>query len=423
MRLIELIEKAREKCLKTDMSKPNFSYGSRWVGDKRKGLPMTRHNPNRTYWTDGNGVRTTAWNKRKNQQREYVRSVGMNFKDQVTATSYLRSSSKVMKTEYEFKEVDEGVVLVKRTNTIWKIQQPITGNRYSRTTETMVKDAMREKASVVEEQVFALAVPKSMIPSYEESVGDGSSNASMPWVGLTPPHTQKSNYQQGAKTTPAVFTVEFYESRKASGDKSKLLGRLIMKELRGQSAALWTKDGVTRQEVLGAINPRQTSSYAIPVIKRKKIKWIKGEETVAMGALIFTKIDAPTSLVAGDNLRETFRNKGANLVCSIPEKCILNYPKNGKSISQEIDKGVYALSVETMHEHSAYAARKLVIDLLEFYKIEYDFNRYDFLTVIDIGSDFDQTEREGSLGRIGSIEEFDESITSEDTSLLDRISD
>ena len=64
--------------------------------------------------------------------------------------------------------------------------------------------------------------------------------------------------------------------------------------------------------------------------------------------------------------------------------------------------------------------RLSVINELNNYKIEFDLNRYDFLTVVDIDNDI-LTKDEGSLGRIGSIETIDGLSTSESDSLLDRI--
>ena len=61
-----------------------------------------------------------------------------------------------------------------------------------------------------------------------------------------------------------------------------------------------------------------------------------------------------------------------------------------------------------------------VLAELQNYRIEFDFNRYDFLTVVDIDNNI-LTNDEGSLGRIGSIETIDGKSTSESDSLLDRI--
>ena len=57
---------------------------------------------------------------------------------------------------------------------------------------------------------------------------------------------------------------------------------------------------------------------------------------------------------------------------------------------------------------------------MESYRIEFDLNRYDFLTVVDIDNNILTTD-DGSLGRIGSIETINGQSTSESDSLLDRI--
>ena len=94
--------------------------------------------------------------------------------------------------------------------------------------------------------------------------------------------------------------------------------KVIMKELREQKRGYGLKKNVTA-EVNNIINPTATVPFTVPTIKRKKIKWHEvSEDAITMGALVFSKIREDTSIVAGDNLGETFRNEGINLICSIP---------------------------------------------------------------------------------------------------------
>tara|TARA_B100000287_G_scaffold154872_1_gene146149 strand:+ start:1412 stop:2659 length:1248 start_codon:yes stop_codon:yes gene_type:complete len=413
MRLLKLIEDFRAELPATELT---LSYGSQWVGDKRKNTPLVYQNNRRQFWVDSSGNRTTNWQARKGQRTEYVRNCGINIRDTLQASNYLRGAAKVMRTEYEFKEVNDTHVLVKRTNTIWKLA-PASGprGRYERTTQPVAQVAMQGNPSVIEEQIFLLSVPAALMPSsYQDSLWSGSNqNNHTPYVGLTRDCTCNRQTTKGSKTTPAMFVANWKEGARTY--------KVIMKELRGTEARLWTKESVTQSDVNRILNPDTAVPFEIPNIKRKKIKWHEvSEDAITMGALVFSKIREDTSIVAGDNLGETFRNEGINLVCSIPDKCLLTYPKNGKYTSQEIDKGVYCISVEGQSSKSIYEGRKAVIEILHNYRIEYDFNRMDFLSVIDIDSG-ELTESEGSLGRIGSIEEFDDKITSGDTSLLDRL--
>ena len=105
---------------------------------------------------------------------------------------------------------------------------------------------------------------------------------------------------------------------------------------------------------------------------------------------------------------------------SIPEKCLVAFPRDGQFVSHEVDSGVYAIRSLGNMEGSIHEQRFNVIAELRTYRIEFDLNRYDFLTVIDIDNDV-LTKNEGSLGRIGSIETIDGTSTSESDSLLDRI--
>jgi len=411
MRLLKLIEDFRAEL--PSALEVTLSYGSQWVGDSRKNTPLTYTNNRRHYWVDSSGNRTTNWQLRKSQRNEYVRNCGLNIRDTLKASNYLRGAAKVMKTEYEFKEVSDNIVLIKRTNTIWKLPKGTSG-RYERTTVEFARNAMRANPSVVEEQIFLLSVPSALMPSsYQDSRDVGNNSQGTPYVGLTTESTSTRQTTKGSKTTPAMFVADWKQG--ATNYK------VIMKELRGTEARLWAKENVKAAEVNNIINPTATVPFTVPTIKRKKIKWHEvSEDAITMGALVFSKIREDTSIVAGDNLGETFRNEGINLICSIPDKCLLTYPKNGKYTSQEIDKGVYSLSIEDQQSKSIYEGRKAVLEILHNYRIEYDFNRMDFLTVIDIDSG-ELTESEGSLGRIGSIEDFDDKITSEDTSLLDRL--
>lgn len=412
MRLLKLIEDFRAEL--PSALEVTLSYGSQWVGDTRKNTPLVYQNNRRQYWVDSSGNRTTNWQQRKNQRTEYVRNCGLNLRDTLKASNYLRGAAKVMKTEYEFKEVSNNVVLVKRTNTIWKLPKGTSG-RYERTTPQFARNAMQANPSVVEEQIFLLSVPPVLMPSsYQDSVGSTTTNhAQTPFVGLTAQSTSNRQATKGSKTDPAMFV--------ANWKQGEINYKVIMKELRGTEARLWAKENVTTAEVNNIINPNAVVPFTVPTIKRKKIKWHEvSEDAITMGALVFSKIREDTSIVAGDTLSETFRNEGINLICSIPDKCLLTYPKNGKYTSQEIDKGVYSLSIEDQQSKSIYEGRKAVLEILHNYRIEYDFNRMDFLTVIDIDNG-ELIESEGSLGRIGSIEDFDDKITSEDTSLLDRL--
>lgn len=411
MRLLKLIEDFRAEL--PSALEVTLSYGSQWVGDSRKNTPLTYVNNRRSYWVDSSGNRTTHWQARNKQRTDYVRNCGLNIRDTLKASNYLRGAAKVMRSEYEFKEVSDNVVLVKRTNTIWKLPKSTTG-RYERTTVEFARNAMQANPSVVEEQIFLLSVPPALMPSsYQDAISANNNSQGIPYVGLNTESTTNRQLIKGSKTTPAMFVANWKQGARTY--------KVIMKELRGTEARLWAKENVTTAEVNNIINPTATVPFTVPTIKRKKIKWHEvSEDAITMGALIFSKIREDTSIVAGDNLGETFRNEGINLICSIPDKCLLTYPKNGKYTSQEIDKGVYSLSIENQQSKSIYEGRKAVLEILHNYRIEYDFNRMDFLTVIDIDSG-ELTESEGSLGRIGSIEDFDDKITSEDTSLLDRL--
>ena len=125
-------------------------------------------------------------------------------------------------------------------------------------------------------------------------------------------------------------------------------------------------------------------------------------------------------LVSGDSLYDVYRNDGINIVVSIPEKCSITFPRDGQLVSNEIDSGVFAVRSLLQTDESVYEQRLATLTIMESYRIEFDLNRYDFLTVVDIDNNILTTD-DGSLGRIGSIETIDGQSTSESDSLLDRV--
>jgi len=395
-----------------------YKHGSKWVGDFRKSTFAHRRNNTISYYVDSNGNRSTRWDRRQTRRIEYVRPIGIDLHDFVGSGRYQRRTSKVLRCEYEFVEVSTTCVLVKRTNTIWNLSNP-TG-RFQQVTDQMVATAMQGTPNVVEEQIFALLVSRNALPEEYERV-ENARNLQQQSLFLGPKQELDNSYPKrvrATKTTPA----EFNASITLKGE-NKEHGYVIIKELRGAAAKLWSKEGVTHDEVSRLLRPSksETSSYTLPEKpKRKKIKWHESEETFNCGSLKFSKMNLQPPLISGDTLYDIYRNDGINIVVSIPEKCLVAFPRDGQFVSHEVDSGVYAIRSLSSMEGSIHEQRLNVIAELRTYRIEFDLNRYDFLSVIDIDNDI-LTKSEGSLGRIGSIETIDGQSTSESDSLLDRI--
>jgi len=395
-----------------------YKHGSKWVGDFRKSAFAHKRNNVLSYYVDSNGSRSSRWDRRHQRRTEYVRPIGIDLHDFVGSGRYQRRSSKVLRCEYEFVEISTTCVLVKRTNTIWNLPNP-TG-RFSQVTDQMVSTAMQGTPSVVEEQIFALLVSMNALPEEYERV-ENARNLQQQSLFLGPKQALSNAYPKqvkATKTTPAKFNASIV----LQGEE-KEHGYVIIKELRGAAAKLWSNEGVTHDEVSRLLRPSQseTPSYTLPEKpKRKKIKWHESEETFNCGSLKFSKMNLEPPLISGDSLYDIYRNDGINIVVSIPEKCLVAFPRDGQFVSHEIDGGIYAVRSLSSMEGSIHEQRLNVIAELRLYRIEFDLNRYDFLTVIDIDNDI-LTKSEGSLGRIGSIETIDGQSTSESDSLLDRI--
>lgn len=402
-----------------DASQPYiYKHGSKWVNDFRKSTFAHKRNNVISYYVDSNGNRSTRWDRRHQRRNEYVRPIGVDLHDFVGSGRYQRRSSKVLRCEYEFVEVSTTCVLVKRTNTIWNLSNP-TG-RFSQVTDQMVSTAMQETPSVVEEQIFALLASRNALPEEYERP-ENARNLQQQSLFLGPDQALNSAYPtrvKGTKTTPAEFNSSLFLQ-----GEDKEHSYVIVKELRGAAAKLWSKEGVTHEEVSRLLRPSNngTPAYTLPEKpKRKKIKWHESEETFNCGSLKFSKMNLQPPLISGDTLYDIYRNDGINIIVSIPEKCLVAFPRDGQFVSHEIDSGVYAIRSLSSMEGSIHEQRLNVIAELRTYRIEFDLNRYDFLSVIDIDNDI-LTKSEGSLGRIGSIETIDGQSTSESDSLLDRI--
>lgn len=396
-----------------------YKHGSKWVGDFRKSTFAHRRNNVVSYYVDAAGNRSRSWNSRQTRRNEYVRHIGVDLHDFIGAGRYQRRSSKILRCEYEFVEVSTTCVLVKRTNTIWKLPNP-TG-RYSQVTDQMVATAIQGSPSVVEEQIFALLVSENTLPSTFSQAQDNPRNLQQQSLYLGVEQELNNSHIQpthATKTTPAQFSA----SMVLKGQKEEH-GYVIIKELRGAAAKLWSKEGVSQQEVSRLLRPSrdETNAYTLPgKPKRKKIEWHESKETFSCGSLQFSKMNAEPPLVSGDSLYDVYRNEGINIVVSIPEKCLITFPRDGQFVSHEVDSGVFAIRSLSTMEGSIKEQRFNVLAELQNYRIEFDLNRYDFLTVVDIDNNI-LTNDEGSLGRIGSIETIDGKSTSESDSLLDRI--
>jgi hypothetical protein len=392
-----------------------YKHGSKWLGDFRKSPFAHRRNNSVSYWLDNAGNRSTRWNSRQTRTNEYIRHIGIDLHDFIGAPRYQRRQGRILRCEHEIKEVSANCVIIKRTNTIWKL--PNASGRYSQVTNSMVTTAMTTDPSVIEEQIFALLITGPIKPdSYVAVENPRNLQQQSLYLGLEMDLSNSNAISKRAtKTTPATFDAVL-EAR--NGETN---GRVMIKELRGSSAKLWSNENVTESEVSIILSPQASATYTLPdSVKRKKIQWHKSEETLICGNLEFSKMNTKPPLVSGDSLYDVYRNDGINIVVSIPEKCSITFPRDGQLVSNEIDSGVFAVRSLLQTDESVYEQRLATLTIMESYRIEFDLNRYDFLTVVDIDNNILTTD-DGSLGRIGSIETIDGQSTSESDSLLDRV--
>ena len=415
MSLMRLINHTRDAA---DSESLIYKHGSQWIGDFRKSSFCKTTNASTAYWVTPQGVRSNNWRSNHERRTEYIRHVKVNVTDQTYAPRYSRRTSKILRCEFEFKEVTNNCVLVKRTNQIWNV--PATSHRYQRVEDSQVRSIMQNDPNITEEQVYAMLVTPNMMPPFpppEERNNNYSNHLSL---GLE--HQTTTTHRENKKSTKTTGSsyVEEIHSHEESG--LSMDGFVIIKELRGVAARLWSNQVVTEQEVTDILRPNETSNYTLPErTPRKKIKWLETSEQFIIGKLIFGKTNLDPKLSSGETLFDIYRDEGINIVVSIPEKCVINFPSNGRHISREIDAGVYSVRIsETPKVSSIFGIRKAILNSLSDYRVELDFDRYDFLTVIDIDNSV-LTDDEGSLGRIGSIEKINGNSDSVDESLLDRI--
>lgn len=401
MSLIELINNFRTEHPHPSMREvdPEFSlkYGSKWLSDELRHAPATSRHWQITRWTDQDGRSMSAWSRNGRRQEIAVRNIGLEIRDRIVASNYLRSNSRVARFTHEFKEVSNECVLVKRIVTVWKFPQN-EGGSWRRVTTQNIRDAMDQDIWKVEEHTFAVIIPETLHPRQDdpEMVLQGENpnpttqtihGMSHLWFGhLNSDGASKSPVarlivRQGNKTT----TSQAYSRQ--DEDEEKLI---VIEELRGLSAMAWLNPDCTEQQVRSMLTVKDSNTrevYELPSIKRKKKiceHWNDENET-SLGELVFSKLNDNYFPGGGNNLLELYVNIDAEIICYIGNKTSIAHIMGDDRISVNLPKGTYAIRRNDWDVDDSYSRRRhAVIEQLVYYQVTMSVDRMDILSTSDI---------------------------------------
>ena len=401
MSLIELINNFRTERPHPSMREvnPEFSlkYGSKWLSDSLRNAPVTSRHWQVTRWADQNGNLLNAWSRNGRREEIAVRNIGLDIRDKIVASNYLRSNSRVARYTYEFREVSDECVLVKRNVTVWKFPAN-EGGSWSRVTTQHVRDAMTEQDIwKVEEHVFAVIIPEALHPRQDDPEGvllrENPNPTSQTihalshlWFG----HLNRDN-SSGAPMRLIVRQSDKTTTSQAYSMQGEGEGEMIViEELRGLSAMAWLNPDCTEQQVrsmLGINDSNTTDVYELPDIKRKKkiCEHWNDENEISLGELMFSKLNETHFPSAGNNLLELYVNLDAEVICYIGNKTSIACIIGDERISINFPKGTYAIRRNDWEPSDSYSSRRhAVIEKLMFYEVTMTVDRMDVLSISQI---------------------------------------
>ena len=173
-------------------------------------------------------------------------------------------------------------------------------------------------------------------------------------------------------------------------------------ELQGANVGLWETNSAELIEHI--LNP-QVREYISPVFETLGFEDIwdnardAGKEEIIIGGLHFHRIGDATKINSdGGKLADALDIKSVVIKCNIMKGTILTFNENGRTVSKDVEQGVY--NILTYHEHSNLKEYREEV-LLGAHDITVNFavSRLDYLTVFEVekGSTNVDTSLEGRV--------------------------
>jgi len=265
----------------------------------------------------------------------------------------------------EYKKVDNEMLLLKVTTTIYRLDPNINSSaRYSyRNDEDTVNTAMKDEASEIVTNCYAIKVPKSTAIKVDRE------NSQL-LIGPNGVCTKKS-----ASDGMTKYILN---------DKKEIL----CVELTGINATLF--DEINEEKLNHILNPSNVK-YTSPKMKRQEMKLCDTLDTKGIEVgdhLMLHKISNENKLnLHAGKLNSVFEGNSIEIIASISDGTILTFNKDKKTVSQNIEAGMYSVRLQTPKSPEEGLGRVLpydyrisVYNAAQSINIDFEVSRMDFLS-------------------------------------------
>jgi hypothetical protein len=260
----------------------------------------------------------------------------------------------------EYTKVNDTILLLKVTRTTYPLNgTPQTGQYNYQYDENNVRSAMLNGDGEVEINCYAIKVPKQTAIKVDS----------------------ESLLLIGPVGTCTKITIPGGMIKYILSDKTEIL----CVKLTGINAKLY--DDVNEERLNHILSPSCTK-YTTPKMKRQKVKMNDCQDTEGIkigNHLLLHKISNENKLnLNAGNLSSVFESDSIEIIASISNGTIVTFKKGSKTISKDIDSGMYAVRLQQRPNKSSslYYYRKCILDAAESVTIDFEVSRIDFLSDI-----------------------------------------
>lgn len=318
------------------------------------------------------------------QQRTAYTGYGDNRKDrssivlrppvEIKYMNRRRNNSVAVNRTVEVKNIDENTILLKVKSELFNM---ITGPDSSRWNyqDADARHSVTEGTSFkIEEQIYLISADVDMnigIPKDEDYLVVGSKGDS----------TTKTS---GDRTT---YT-------DASGNN------LTCVALKGSNAKIWDKP--SDNKVAHILNPSSTNfgivEYTSPKFKALPRKELMEEAQIGkplkiQQLLLHKARDESKVTTTTGKLTSALDIDDLIITCNLCRGTVLTYlDKKGRTVSRDIEEGIYNIVLKNMDGSKLSEYRKAVINAADEISVDFEVNRLDFLTSLEIEDDEIRTD-------------------------------
>ena len=301
--------------------------------------------------------------------RKDIQGLVLNPIEKIMYMSRRSNNAVTIDISREYTKINDTVLLLKVTNTTYPLNNSEPTGRYAyQYDEDCVQRAMLNEEGEVEVNCYAIKVPKKTAIKV-----DSESLLLIGPVG------------QCTKVNAPNGVTKFILS-----DKTEI----ICVKLTGINATLY--DNINEEKINHILSPG-CIEYTTPKMKRQEVKVIEHQDTkpIQVGDhLLLHKISDENKLnLNTDNLRSAFEIRSIEVIASISNNTIITFKKGKKTISKDIDSGMYSVQLQNVPKKtsSLYDYRKTILNAAESVTIDFEVTRMDFLSDIELCQDDEVT--------------------------------